>query len=419
MNIPFERSIASHPKSKFWSTKNKLKPEQVCKSSDKKLWFNCDNCCHEFIKQIKGISKGEWCPYCCIPSKKLCENDDCKECFDKSLASNPKSKFWSNKNELSIYQVFKYSNLKFWFDCKVCNHDFEATVANVTNDSWCPYCANQKLCENDDCKNCFEKSFASHPKSKYWSEFNELHPKNVFISSGKKYEFLCDCGHTFISKLDNIMKNRWCPYCSKPPKQLCEDNNCKKCFEKSFASHPKSEFWNVKNKSKPRDLFKYTNQKFIFNCNKCSNEFKTAISNITNLNSWCPKCRYKTELKLFNWLKTYNINVESQVKFYWCKKIQKLPFDFLLEKYKLIIELDGLQHFKQVSNWQSPEKTQENDEFKNKSALDNGYHMIRISQEIVLADKEDWENKLKEAINTCIKSNETLYLTIGEVYNNF
>jgi len=43
--------------------------------------------------------------------------------------------------------------------------------------------------------------------------------------------------------------------------------------------------------------------------------------------------------------------------------------------------------------------------------------MIRILQEIVLADKEDWENKLKEAINTCIKSDKTLYLTIGEIYN--
>lgn len=43
--------------------------------------------------------------------------------------------------------------------------------------------------------------------------------------------------------------------------------------------------------------------------------------------------------------------------------------------------------------------------------------MIRISQEIVWFDKEDWENKLKEAINECIKSDDTLFLTIGEVYN--
>lgn len=32
-DIPFERSFASHPKSKYWSSKNELKPEQVTKSN--------------------------------------------------------------------------------------------------------------------------------------------------------------------------------------------------------------------------------------------------------------------------------------------------------------------------------------------------------------------------------------------------
>jgi hypothetical protein len=94
------------------------------------------------------------------------------------------------------------------------------------------------------------------------------------ISSGKKYEFLCDCGHKFISKLDNIIKNKWCPYCSSPPKNLCENEKCEKCFEKSFASHPKSKFWSNKNIIIPRKIFKYTNQKVIFNCNECTNEFE-------------------------------------------------------------------------------------------------------------------------------------------------
>lgn len=42
MNILFERSFASHPKSNYWSNKNKLKPEQVFSRSNKNFWFNCD-----------------------------------------------------------------------------------------------------------------------------------------------------------------------------------------------------------------------------------------------------------------------------------------------------------------------------------------------------------------------------------------
>lgn len=35
----------------------------------------------------------------------------------------------------------------------------------------------------------------------------------------------------------------WCPYCSNPPQRLCENDECKECFEKSFASD-KDDFFN-------------------------------------------------------------------------------------------------------------------------------------------------------------------------------
>ena len=84
--IPFEKSFASHEKSKYWSNKNELKPNQVFKSSGKKYWFDCE-CGHEIEISLNNISGGQWCPYCCFPIKKLCNNEDCKECFEKSIAS--------------------------------------------------------------------------------------------------------------------------------------------------------------------------------------------------------------------------------------------------------------------------------------------------------------------------------------------
>lgn len=142
----------------------------------------------------------------------------------------------------------------------------------------------------------------------------------------------------------------------------------------------------------------------------CNNEFETSL-NVIISNHWCPFCKNKTELKLFEWLKQ-RFKIQIQVKFDWCKNIRKLPFDFLLQEYKVIIELDGRQHFEQVSNWQTPKKTQENDNFKNKLALENGYRMIRICQRIVFNDQEDWENQLINAINKADK-----YIEIGNVYN--
>jgi hypothetical protein len=34
-------------------------------------------------------------------------------------------------------------------------------------------CNSKQLCDNLECKICFEKSFASHEKSKYWSDKND------------------------------------------------------------------------------------------------------------------------------------------------------------------------------------------------------------------------------------------------------
>ena len=38
--IPFDKSFASHEKSKYWSDKNELKPYQVSKASKKNIGLN-------------------------------------------------------------------------------------------------------------------------------------------------------------------------------------------------------------------------------------------------------------------------------------------------------------------------------------------------------------------------------------------
>ena len=84
--IPFEKSFASHEKAKYWSNKNKLKPNEVSKSSNKKYIFNCNLCNHEFESSLNDIVSGSWCSYCGNHSKKLCSNGECKMCFEKSFA---------------------------------------------------------------------------------------------------------------------------------------------------------------------------------------------------------------------------------------------------------------------------------------------------------------------------------------------
>ena len=91
---------------------------------------------------------------CALSSKgKLCENDNCKKCYDISFASHRKSTYWSAKNKNNApRQVLKGSDKKYWFDCNIYQHSFEKTPRgfgekDVERQRGCTICSKQTLCE--------------------------------------------------------------------------------------------------------------------------------------------------------------------------------------------------------------------------------------------------------------------------------
>jgi very-short-patch-repair endonuclease len=426
-----------------WSDKNKLTPEEVSYGTHKKYWFNCDVCGHEFEKILKDVTgKDSWCSYCA--HQNLCHEEDCQVCYNNSFASyseltskgNKKVDRWSNKNELTPRDLFLTDGKKYWFNCDVCGHEFESALAKVTfSGRWCPYCSSKKLCNDSNCKVCYNKTLASYEevtskgnkKIDCWSDKNKLKPINVFLCSMRKYWFNCDvCGHEFESAAAKVsFSGRWCPYC--PNKKLCDKKDCQDCYNKSFASYDgktpsgkkKVDLWSSKNENKPRDVFIGSDKKFLFDCDVCGHEFESLIKSIKN-GHWCPNCKNKTELKLLNWLKNCDliISIEKEYSPDWCstkyfkfnvnkgcidKGKYQYRFDFLVTirgKKNIIIELDGQQHFEQVSNWKSPFCQQIRDKYKEMKAKQKNIQVIRILQQDVWLDKNNWQKKLEDKIKT-------------------
>ncbi len=432
----FARSFASYEKSKFFSNKNDFTPRQIGRSSMKMCIFDCSNCNEEYISNPNNVSKGYWCK-CSrknksskYPNKKILAIDNKKEKkeipvinnknnipFEKSFATTTLSALWSTKNEKLPTDYTKYSKTICYFECDKCNHTFKKSLQNVSNGQGCQYCSNASclLCEDKNCNDCFIKSFASVTNSKYWSNKNEKSPRDYFKFSDFKAFFDCDCGHTFNSPISTISYDMWCPYCAS--KTLCGDIGCKTCFDKSFATHSKSEFFSNKNILKPHQIFKSANQKVIFDCPYCKNEYFCAPC-VVSKGHWCNCIRTKTEKLLLGYLKqTYNdIVVEHQKSFEWCRNVHKLPFDFCIEEYKLIIESDGDQHITQVSTWTPPEEIQKRDVHKMNCAKQHGYSIIRIFQRDVWDDKNNWKENLHNAIITIKNSKERKDIFIGDVY---
>ena len=89
-----------------------------------------------------------------------------------------------------------------------------------------------------------------------------------------------------------------------------------------------------------------------------------------------------------------------------------MPYDFGIIDSKVLIELDGDQHFRQVSNWNSPENTQLKDIEKINYAYENNYSLIHIYQKEVWDNSYDWKTLLIKVIDW-LKNNSPIILFIS------
>lgn len=188
-----------------------------------------------------------------------------------------------------------------------------------------------------------------------------------------------------------------------------------------------AKFWEIANKDDRFDFsqfeYKKSSEKSTIICKKCNAAFQSCPSNYLS-NKGCPFCKKKTEVKLYEKL-INKYTVERQINREWCKNIKTkcyFPFDFCIEDGKIMIELDGIQHFKNVKHFgKTPEEQKARDLYKQKCANDNGYSMIRIYQEDVYFDTFDWLDELCKTIEK-IKNDkiiQNIYISKNDEYNDF
>jgi very-short-patch-repair endonuclease len=203
---------------------------------------------------------------------------------------------------------------------------------------------------------------------------------------------------------------------------------CNKCGRNNTSEKQKGSIEEFISKSKNVHGDKYDYSKVIYNnarekieiiCKKHGKFLQIPDAHVRGVG--CPFCVNKTEAKLYEKLVLVYPTLITQFKQEWCKRVMCLPFDFCIPESKIIIELDGPQHFQQISNWTFPEEQLENDKYKEKCANDNGYSIIRIIQEDVFYDCYDWEKELCETIEELKIGDEiaNVYLCKNREYKNY
>ena len=148
--------FSGNSRSKNWNhaMNGNIKPEHVRAYSQKKYWFSCERCSHNFEMALSNVSNGSWCPYC---TKKTCGDKNCSYCFKRSiiglypeLFSKENDVYFDPNNTLKGYNLLPNSSKKIWWICSEkgecgCEHRFETKVADFikgrkNGNKGCPYC---------------------------------------------------------------------------------------------------------------------------------------------------------------------------------------------------------------------------------------------------------------------------------------
>ena len=115
--------------------KNKMKPSDFLKNSNKKVWWKCSKG-HEWEAKIQSRTElKSGCPYC--SNKKVLRGYNDLETLCPNLALD-----WDNKkNILKPYEVTLGSYKRVWWKCQVCGHEWQTYVSSrAKNKTKCPNC---------------------------------------------------------------------------------------------------------------------------------------------------------------------------------------------------------------------------------------------------------------------------------------
>lgn len=224
-------------------------------------------------------------------------------------------------------------------------------------------------CKTKSLNDFLEQAYLKH-KSKY--DYSKVDYKN----KDEKIEIICRTHGSFLQAPYAHLRGQGCSSCKFDEKRLGKDEFIRrsKLVHGDKYDYSCVEFSSVKEKVK-------------IICNN-HGEFNQ-IAHDHQYGVGCPKCKSsKGEKAIREILKKYNISFLEQKEFEDCKYIRVLPFDFLIEEKKMLIEFQGEHHFPPkhkgrmygASNpWGEYELIVKRDVIKKDWCEKNNYNLICIS----------------------------------------
>lgn len=366
-------------------TKNgSLTPIDVSLGSGRKVWWQCKKG-HEWKAFINNRSKGIGCPYC--SNKAACE-DNCLATKNPELA-----KEWHpiKNGPLTPRDVLPSSNKKVWWRCKK-GHEWITFVNNRSAGKSCPYCAGQKVCED----NCLATQMPALAKEWHLNKNSKLTPSGVLPGSDQKVWWKCKKNHEWKAGVATRRRGNGCPYCAN---KKTNNDNCLAAINPELAKewHPSKN-----GDLAPTSITPGSNRKVWWQC-KRGHEWEAVVSS-RNAGTRCPKCCSATsqlELIVFTELKYLFATVQHR------KKVFNMECDIYIPDIKCAIEIDGAYWHKNKEA-KDREKSRALEERNIFLLRVRDYGLNKIAMQDILLPKKIRKYEVISHILNAIKNNKSL-----------
>jgi superfamily II DNA or RNA helicase len=206
--------LATHPDlaKEFHSTKNApLTTKTVVAGTNKKLWWKCSTCKHEWCVSGGNRTSGTGCPVCA--NQKVNERN-CLATTHPNLAAE----FHPTKNApLTTQTVVVGTAVKLWWKCKKCEHEWQNPGYNRLKGQGCPACANKVV----TVRNCLAATHPNLALEFHPTKNDPLTSSQVVAGTNKKLWWKCStCQNEWQAVCSSRASGSGCPECAKEKRKL-------------------------------------------------------------------------------------------------------------------------------------------------------------------------------------------------------
>lgn len=192
---------------------NPVTPEDISKASNRKVWWKCHECGHEWETMVNHRYRGSGCRMCGY--KRVSKSRRTPKTGESLLVKNPELALeWhptKNDNLLPKDVPFKSSYKAWWAGS--CGHEWQAVVSSRTAGNGCPYCSNVRVLAGF---NDLATIFPDLVSEWHLTKNGEITPQTVVARSNKKAWWQCSvCGNEWQAAISKRALGQGCPICAK------------------------------------------------------------------------------------------------------------------------------------------------------------------------------------------------------------